>query len=195
MIKFDLVENASTKPFEKLIETEMDNHLKHFDKELIKIRTGRAHPSMIEDIKVNCYGSIMPLKDLAAISAPDVQLLVVEPWDKSIINDIEKAISNSDVGLTPVNDGNLIRLALPRMTSARRDDLVKVLSKKLEDCKISLRNVRKDFHNFIRETEKNKKISEDTSRRLQDILQKITDRFTELADKLSKKKEDEIKQL
>lgn len=195
MIKFEFTENASTKPFEKSIETEMDSHVKHFEKELVKIRTGRAHTSMIEDIKVNCYGNVMSLKDVAAISAPDVQLLVIQPWDKTIIADVEKAIAASDLGVTPFNDGNLIRVQLPRMSSSRRDDLAKILGKKSEECKIAVRNVRKEFHNLIREAEKAKKVSEDSSRRLQDILQKITDKFIELTDKLAGKKEEEIKAL
>ena len=195
MIKFEFTENASTKPFEKYVETEMDSHIKHLEKELVKIRTGRAHTSMIEDLKINCYGNIMPLKDVAAVSAPDVQLLVIQPWDKTIINDIEKAISASDLGVSPFNDGNLIRIQLPKMSSTRRDDLTKILGKKIEECKVSIRNVRKEFHNLIREAEKTKKLSEDSSRRLQDILQKITDKVIEIADKLAQKKEAEILQL
>ncbi|MFA6066057.1 MAG: ribosome recycling factor [Candidatus Babeliaceae bacterium] len=195
MIKFDYVEGSNTKGFEKSIETEMSTHIAHFEKELIKIRTGRSHTSMIEDIKVSCYGNMMPLKDLAALTAPDVQLLVIQPWDKSIMPEIEKAISLSDLGVTPLNDGNVIRIQLPRMSSNRRDELAKMLHKKLEECKISIRNVRKEFHNLIRDAEKGKRVSEDSSRRLQDILQKITDKFIENSDKLSIKKEEEIKSL
>ncbi|MGC2310462.1 MAG: ribosome recycling factor [Candidatus Babeliaceae bacterium] len=195
MTKFLFTETTNTKPFEKAVEAEMDNHIKHFDKELIKIRTGRAHPSMVEDLKIAHFGEIMPLKHIGAISAPDPQLLIIQPWDISLIPDIEKAIAQSDLGVTPANDGNVIRIQLPRMSGARRDELAKVLAKKVEECRISLRNVRKDFHNDIREAEKTKKISEDTSRRLQDVLQKITDRFVELADKMGHKKEEEIRLL
>lgn len=190
-----IVEGGSTRDFEKTLETEMDKHVKFFEKELLKIRTGRAHTSMIEDIKVACYGSVMPLKDVAALSAPDVTLLMVQPWDKSIMNEIEKAISNSEFGLTPANDGNVIRLQLPRMSSARRDDLVKSLHQKLEVCKIAVRNVRKDIQNTVRETEKSKKISEDYSKRLLDMLQKVTDKFIDITDKIATKKEEEIRQL
>lgn len=195
MITFNFVEGASTKPFEQAVEAEMDKYLKHFQGELIKIRTGRAHSSMVEGIKVTAYGSVMPLKDLAAISAPDVQFLVVQPWDKSIMADIEKAISTSDLGVTPQNDGNIIRIQLPRMNANRRDELAKVLSKRLEECRISIRTVRKDFHNLIRGAEKDKDISEDTSHRLQDLLQKITDKLIGNAENLAQKKEDEIKAL
>lgn len=188
-------ESMNQKNFEKLIETEMDKHLKHFEKEAAKIRTGRAHPSLVEDIKINAYGNIMPLKDLAAISAPEAQLLVVQPWDKTIIAEIEKSLTTSDLGITPLNDGTLIRLPMPKMSSSRRDELIKTLSKKLEESKVAVRNVRKDFHNLIRDAEKGKKISEDLSKRLQDSLQKVTDKVIEAADKISSKKEDEIKSL
>ncbi len=194
-MKISLVEGAPTKQFEKDIETEMDLHMKHFEKELLKIRTGRAHPSMIEDVKVSSYNSFMPLKEIAAISAPDAALLVVQPWDKANIPEIEKALSGSDLGLTPMNDGNIIRIQLPKMSSNRREDLVKALCQKLEACKVAVRNVRKDVHNLIRETEKSKKISEDYARRLQDSLQKVTDKFIQTSDTIALKKETEIKAL
>jgi ribosome recycling factor len=142
-MKITLVEGAPTKQFEKDIDTEMDIHLKHFEKELLKVRTGRAHPSMVEDIKVASYGAYMPLKELAACSAPDAALLVVQPWDKANMAEIEKALSASDLGLTPMNDGNIIRIQLPKMSSSRREELAKVLNQKLEACKVSIRNVRK----------------------------------------------------
>jgi ribosome recycling factor len=195
MANYTFTEGASTTPFEATVESEMNKHIQHFEKELQKIRTGRAHPSMIEDIKVFAYGTMMPLKETAAISAPDAQLLVVQPWDKTIMPDIEKALSTSDLGVTPATDGPLIRIVLPKMSSSRRDELSKVLGKRLEECKIALRNVRKDVHTAIRETEKDKKISEDYSKRLQDLLQKITDKVTSQADALSSKKEAEIKSL
>ena len=190
-----LTEGANTKQFEKDIEQEMDQHVKHLEKELLKIRTGRAHPSMIEDVKVTAYGALMPLKEVAAVSAPDVALLVVQPWDKANIPEIEKALSSSDLGLTPQNDGNVIRIQLPKMSSSRREDLAKVLNQKLEQAKVSVRNVRKDIQNMIRETEKAKKISEDYSRRLQESLQKTTDKLIELCDSIGTKKENEIKAL
>lgn len=193
MITFNFVEGAPTKQFEKAVEVEMDKTIKFFEKELLKIRTGRAHPSLLEDIKVAAYGNITPIKQLAAISAPDASLLVVQPWDKSIMPDIEKALSASDLGITPLNDGNVIRIQLPRMSSQRREELVKGLHKKLEESKVALRTTRKDFHILIRDAEKSKKISEDYSKRLQDSLQKMTDKTIEIAEGLSRKKEDEIK--
>ena len=182
------------KDFEKAIAVEMENPIKHFERELIAIRTGRAHASLIENIKVTCYGSkVMNLKEVSSIAVPDARLITVQPWDMAIIGDIEKAITNSELGVTPVNDGNLIRIRLPEMSSARRDELVKVLHKKLEDARISIRNIRKDFHNLIRDSEKAKQISEDHSKRLGDVLQKTTDKHIQTVEQMSQKKETEIK--
>lgn len=194
-MKITVTEGSSTKQFEKEVETEMDTHLKHLEKELLKIRTGRAHPSMVEDVKVASYGTYLPLKEVASVSAPDAALLVIQPWDQANIPEIEKALQNSDLGVTPVNDGNIIRVQLPKMSSTRRDELIKSLGQKIEQGKISIRNVRKDVHNFIREQEKAKKISEDWSRRLQELLQKITDKEIEKCTALAEKKERELKSL
>lgn len=193
MITFNFTEGAQTKPFEQASAAEMDKPLKFFEQELLKIRAGRAHTSMVENIKVNSYGTMMPLKQVAALSAPDVSLLMIQPWDKSIIGEIEKAISTSELGLTPINDGNVIRIQLQRLSSERREELIKTLSKKLEEAKVAVRNIRKEFHNVIREAEKGKKISEDYSKRLQDLLQKITDKSIESLDKVSQKKEADIR--
>lgn len=192
MIKLTLTENEQ-KPFEIAMNNEMANTIVHFDRELIKLRTGRAHTSSIEDIPVICYGgSPMPLKSIASLAAPEVRLLTIQPWDTSILDEIEKAILNSDLGLTPHNDGNIIRLQLPEMSTSRREELLKVLGKKLEECKVAIRNVRKEFHNFIRDAKKDKSISENFFNRLNDTLQKITDTFIEKADQMSKKKVEEL---
>lgn len=126
---------------------------------------------------------------------PDARLITIQPWDKAVIGEIEKAIKNSDVGLTPVNDGDIIRLRLPEMSSTRRDELIKILGKKVEESKISIRNVRKDFNNFIRDAKKDKAISENFFSRLSDVLQKVTDTFIEKTDQLGAKKEKEISSL
>jgi ribosome recycling factor len=193
MKEFVLVEN-DVKGFEKAMTQEMEKPIKHFEGELIKIRTGRAHTSLVEDISVTTYYSPtpMPLKNLAALAAPDARLLTIQPWDVAIINDIEKAIINSDLGVTPVNDGKIIRIQLPQMSSNRRDELIKILSKKLEDCKVSIRNVRRDFHEIVRTGKKDKKISEDFHNRLDDSLKKVTDAIIEKVDQMAKKKEQEI---
>ncbi len=192
MIELTLTENES-KPFETAMDAEMIKAIKHFEGELIKIRTGRAHTSLIEDLSVVCYsGQPMPLKNIAALSAPDVQLLTIQPWDTSVINDIEKAVLNSDLGLTPVNDGTIIRLQLPQMSTTRREELIKILGKKTEECKVAIRNIRKEFNNLIRDAKKNKTISENFYNRLCDILQGVTDSFINKIDQKSKKKEQEV---
>lgn len=192
MINLNLTDN-NIKEFETALSGEMDKAVKHFERELITIRTGRAHPALVEQIKVPCYGTTKNLKEIALISAPESRMIVIESWDKSLISEIEKAISNSDLGVTPFNDGNLIRIRLPEISTSRRDDLVKILHKKLEEARVSIRNVRKDFHNLVRDSEKSKKVSEDHGRRLNDVLQKLTDKFIALVDQMSNKKETEIK--
>ncbi len=191
-MKITIVEGAPTKQFEKDVELAMDSHVKHLEKELLKIRTGRAHPSMLEDVRISAYGSSMPLKEVAAVSAPEAALLVIQPWDKENIAAIEKALSTAEMGLTPQNDGAIIRIQLPKMSSTRRDELIKALHKKLEDAKQGIRNTRKEVQNLLRETEKAKKLSEDHGRRLQESLQKMTDKMITACDTAATKKEKEI---
>ncbi len=195
MLKITLTENAPVKQFEATVEKEMESHISSFEKELLKIRTGRAHPSMIEDIKVPSYGTLMPLREIAAVSAPDAALLMVQPWDKENIPAIEKTLSTSELGLSPANDGNVIRIQLPKMSSTRRDELAKVVGQRIEQAKIAIRNVRKELHNQLRDLEKSKAISEDYGRRVQDSLQKVTDRMIKKVDDIGEKKEQELKSL
>ncbi|HEV2601000.1 MAG TPA: ribosome recycling factor [Candidatus Babeliales bacterium] len=193
MIEIQLVENE-IKPFETAMDAEMIKAIKHFEKELLKIRTGRAHTSLIEDIIVSCYGKdMMPLKKIASLAAPDARLLTIQPWDKALLHDIERALTTSDIGIVPVNDGDVIKLPLPDMSHARREDLIKQLGKRLEECKVAIRNVRKDFNNIIRDAKKDKKISENFFNRLSDSLQKFTDKFIDSAENLSSKKEKDIR--
>ena len=193
MKKIVLVEN-DVKSFETPMKQEMEGPLKHFEAELTKIRTGRAHTSLVEDIQVQVYGTdVMPLKNLAALAAVDSRTITIQPWDPAIIADIERAIKSSDTGLSPANDGGLIRIQLPEISSARRDELVKVLGKKLEECRIAMRNVRKDFNNLLRDAKKDKDISENFFSRLDDVMQKITDTYIEQAEQKAAKKEKDIK--
>jgi ribosome recycling factor len=193
MEKIVLIENDS-KSFEQGMNAEMIKVIKHFEGELIKIRTGRAHTSLIEKIMVACYGAApVPLKQVALLGAPDVNLLTIQPWDAGIISDIERAIRASDLGANPSNDGTLIRIELPKMSSTRREELIKLLHKKLEEARVSIRNVRKDFNNIIRDAKKDKTISENFYNRLLDLLQKITDNFITQAEQLSDKKEKDLR--
>lgn len=188
------LKNMYSDQFEKIVEKEMEAPIKHFERELVTIRSGRAHPAMVEDIKVTCYGgSQLSLKELAAISVPEPRFILIQPWDKGVIVDIEKAISTSPLGVTPANDGNVIRVTLPEISSQRRDELAKTLGKKLEESKERVRTVRGDFRNLVKDSERQKAISEDFSKTLQDILQKVTDKITERMQQMSDKKEKEIK--
>jgi ribosome recycling factor len=183
---------GDSKSFEKLLKEHMENPLKHYDKELASIRTGRASIALLENVKVEAYGQIMGLRELATLSAPDSRLLTVQPWDKSIIGEIEKAIAASDLGAAPVNDGTIIRIQLPQMSASRREELVKLLGKKTEECKVSLRNIRKDFHNEVRDADKKHIISEDFAEKLAELLQKVTDQYIEKVDQINTKKTNEI---
>lgn len=192
MAEIKIIEN-DIKSFQTPMETEMQKALKHFEGELLKIRTGRAHTSLVEDIQVMGYTGPMKLKQVAVLSAPEARLITIQPWDPAMIDPIEKALSTSDLGLTPVNDGKLIRIALPEMSTSRRDELVKLLHKKTNEGKERMREVRKEFNNALRDHKKDKKISENFFSRLEDVLQKVTDKFIEQLDQHMQKKEKDIK--
>lgn len=193
MTGIKLVEN-DIKSFQTPMETEMQKALKFFEQELLKIRTGRAHTSLIEDVMVTGFNTTpMKLQHIAVLSAPESRLIIIQPWDAAMIEPIEKAITSSDLGLTPVNDGKIIRITLPEMSTSRRDELVKLLHKKSNEGKERAREVRKEFNNLIRDAKKDKKISENFFNRLEDILQKVTDKFIAQIDQLTEKKEKDIK--
>ena len=164
-------------------------------RELSTLRTGRATPSLLDNINVDYYGTSTPLNQLASISAPDAQAIIIQPWDKGSILDIEKSLSTSDLGFNPSNDGNQITVPIPPLTQERRLEMVRLLKKKIEDGKVSVRNVRRDSVERLRKLEKDKSISQDDSRRGQDQIQKSTDSYTKLIDDISKAKEDEITQV
>ena len=164
-------------------------------RELSTLRTGRATPSLLDNINVDYYGTSTPLNQLASISAPDAQAIIIQPWDKGSILDIEKSLSTSDLGFNPSNDGNQITVPIPPLTQERRLEIVRLLKKKIEDGKVSIRNVRRDSVERLRKLEKDKSISQDDSRRGQDQIQKSTDSYTKLIDDISKAKEDEITQV
>jgi ribosome recycling factor len=186
--------DQNQKEVEKKIHEEMDKTIKHFERELITIRTGRAHPSLVEDIQVMCYGSTpMRIREIGSIATPEARQITITPWDKAVLAEIEKAITQSDLGVKPVNDGTIIRITLPEMSTQRREELGKILSKKLEDAKVAIRNARKEFNNLIRDAKQAKHISEDHERRLkEDVLQKITDDYIAKCDKMAERKKSEI---
>ncbi len=189
MIELELIENDS-KGFQNAMNQHMEKPIKHLERELVKIRTGRAHTNMVEDLPVSCYGQApVSLKTMAALTAPEVRLIVIQPWDPSIITEIEKAIAESDLGITPINDGKLIRLVLPETSTDRRQELKKILGKRAEEAKVAARGVRKEFNNLIRDAKKNKVVSENFYNRLHDLLQEITDTYIKKIDEMAAKKE------
>jgi ribosome recycling factor len=174
------------------VEHKMDRSLAALRKELSRIRTGRASLALLEGVAVDYYGTPTPLNQLATLAVPESRLITIQPWDKSQIGLIEKAIQRSELGLTPVNDGKMIRLAIPPLTAERRKDLVKQVKKIGEETKIALRNVRREGNDALKEREKTKQIAEDDWRRGQEHMQKITDRFMVQVDEVLSAKEHEI---
>jgi len=159
------------------------------------IRTGRANPLILENIKIDYYGTATPLIQLAGMSVPEPRLLLVTPWDKTAINTILKAIQASDIGLTPMSDGNVIRLNVPPLTEERRRELIKQLHKKAEEHKVAVRNIRRDANEHLKAQEKKSEITEDDLRDEQDAIQKLTDRYIADIDKLTQAKEAELREV
>ena len=176
----------------KSIEDRMKSSLKVFRADLATIRTGHATPALVEHIKVEYAGVPTPLNQLAGISAPEVGLLVIQPWDKSSIHNIEKAILKSELGINPSNDGNIIRIAIPPLSEERRQELIKVVYRRVEERRVAIRSLRHDAMNELRKMEKDKEISQDEHKRAQDQLQKITDVFMAEIEKFGKDKEQEL---
>ncbi|HEX2172247.1 MAG TPA: ribosome recycling factor [Dehalococcoidia bacterium] len=176
----------------KEAEREMAKAVETLQRELSTIRTGRASPSLVERVTVDVYGASMPLSQVATITAPEARLLVIQPWDRSSLPAIEKAIQKSDLGLNPASDGSVIRLAIPQLTEDRRKDLVKQVKKKVEEERVVVRNIRRDANEELRRDEKDKKISADEQKRGQDRLQKLTDRYVAELDKVGDQKEAEL---
>lgn len=174
------------------LQKEMEKSVTTFRKDLGKLRTGRASTALLEGIVVDYYGSPTPLNQLASLGAPEPRLLVVQPYDKGAIVNIEKAILKADLGLTPNNDGKLVRIPIPELTEERRRDLVKHVKKMAEDFRVSIRNHRRLAIEKLKEIEKKKEITEDDLKHSQDRIQKITDDFIGRLDKVLKTKEEEI---
>ena len=176
----------------KNIEEHMKKAVGSTQKELQGIRTGRANPALLDRVVVDYYGAPTALKQLANISTPDGNSLMIQPYDKNSLKDIEIAINKSDLGMTPNNDGNVIRIVIPTLTEERRKELVKVIKKFAEDGKETIRNVRRDGLEAIKKLEKEKQVSEDELRKQQEILQKLTDKYSKEIDDLSVTKEKEV---
>jgi ribosome recycling factor len=179
----------------KEVESKMDRAIDALLRELNALRTGRATPSLIENLSVDYYGVRTPLKQMASISAPDARAIMVQPWDKQSVLEIEKSLMKSDMGLNPSNDGNMITVPIPPLNQERRQDMVRLLKQKLEEGKVSVRNVRREGLEHLRKLEKDKSISQDQNRRAQEQLQKATDGHTKIVDEVGAAKETEIMQV
>ncbi|ABI68203.1 ribosome recycling factor [Syntrophomonas wolfei] len=173
-------------------EERMKKTIEHLRKDLASLRAGRANPAMLEKIMVDYYGQPTPINQLANITVPEARLLVIQPWDKTIIASIEKAIMKSDLGINPSNDGNVIRLVIPQLTEERRKELVKVLRKRAEEARVAVRNIRRDSNELLKSGEKEKLISEDDNKKGMDDIQKETDRHIKEIDSILQGKEKEI---
>jgi ribosome recycling factor len=177
-----------------LVETEekMRKGLEAVQREFAHVRTGRAQPGLVEGVHVDYYGTPTLLKQIASISVPDARLLVIQPWDVSAIPEIEKAIQKANLGLTPTNDGKVVRLSIPQLSKERREELKKQAKDMAEDGRVSLRTIRRDEIERVRHLEKDSKITEDDRFKSQEEIQKITDRYIEKIDQILKEKEEEI---
>ncbi len=176
----------------KAIEEHMKKTLGSLTTQLSKVRTGRASPNVLDGLMVDYYGTPTPMKQVGQISTPEARLLQIQPFDKSLIGAIEKSILAANIGITPANDGNFIRISFPALTEDKRKLLVKDVKKLGEDAKVAIRNVRRDQNDKVKKSEKDKVVSEDESKKLQEEVQKITDNFIKEVDKLVDAKEKEV---
>lgn len=173
-------------------EARMGKAVENTRSELAKIRTGKASPAILDTVRVEYYGSTVPLKQVASVSTPEPRLLTIQPWEKNMISEIEKVIQKSDLGLNPVNDGTLIRIPIPQLTEERRKDLVRLCHRLSEEGRIAIRNVRRDCNDRLKQSEKNHEISEDQYHTAIDDVQKVTDKYIKQVDEILAHKEKEI---
>jgi ribosome recycling factor len=173
-------------------EQKMQKAVEVLRRDFASLRAGRANPALLERVMVDYYGTPTPLNQVGNIGVPEPRMLVVQPWDKTLIPAIEKAILKSDLGVTPNSDGNVIRIVIPQLTQERRKELAKVVKKKAEEARVAVRNIRRDFNDRLKAMEKKGEISEDEMRRQQDALQKTTDNYVKTIDKTTEAKEQEI---
>ena len=176
-------------------EDRMKKTVEAVQRELTAIRTGHAHTGLVDHVRVEYFGTVMPLNQLGTVSAPESRLLTIQPWDRNALSAIEKALQKSDLGLTPSNDGTLIRLTIPPLTEQRRKDMIKLVSKRIEDGRVAVRNVRRDGIEHVKKLVTSKEASEDDQHKAQDQLQKLTDRYIAVIDQKGKEKEAELKEV
>ncbi|MCI5997789.1 MAG: ribosome recycling factor [Peptoniphilaceae bacterium] len=177
------------------LERKMKKSIEAYEEELLTVRAGRANPNVLDQLSVDYYGTDTPIKQVASISVPEARLLVIQPWDASLIGPIEKVILKSNLGITPSNDGKVIRLPFPALTEDRRKELVKVVKGYSENAKVALRNLRRDSLDKLKKMEKDKQISEDELRVAEEDVQKVIDKFTKDIEDINKKKEKELMEI
>lgn len=179
----------------KNTESRMSKSVDSLTESLQSIRAGRANTSLLDKIYVDYYGQQSPLNQVASLSAPEARLLAIQPWDATLISEIEKAIQKSDLGITPSNDGKVIRLVIPQLTEERRKDLTKLVGKYAEEAKVSIRNIRRDAMEDIKKAEKAKEISEDDRKTYEEDIQKLTDKYIKDIDSVAEEKEKELMEI
>ncbi len=176
----------------KEYEVKMEKSLENLKNEYASIRAGRANPHLLDKLRVNYYGSATPLQQVANVSVPEARMILIQPWESSLIKEIEKAILASDLGITPNNDGKAIRLVFPELTEDRRKELVKDVKKKGEGAKVAMRNIRRDANDTFKKAGKANEISEDEQKQLEEKIQKLTDKYVDLVEKTVEEKSKEI---
>lgn len=174
------------------MKSKMEKAIQAYQKELNRLRTGRATPAVLDGIRVDYYGTPTPIQQTASITIPESRLITIQPWDKTMIEPIEKAIQKANLGLSPTNDGKVIRIAIPPLTEERRKELVKIVRKMAEECKITIRNIRREANESLKKFEREKKLSEDDLHRASEEVQKITDAQIEQVDRILEAKQKEI---
>ena len=173
-------------------EESMKKSINFLKEELASIRAGKANPKLVDKIQVSYYGTMTPINQLANISVPEPRSIIIQPWDSSLLKEIERAIQTSDLGINPSNDGKLIRLAIPPLTEERRKDLIKLVKKEVENSKIAIRNIRRDSNEEFKKMEKSGEMTEDDLKRAEEEMQKLTDKYIKLTDDIYKEKEKDI---
>ena len=179
----------------QVYEEKMNKTLESLERDYNTIRAGRANPRVLDRIRVNYYGTLTPIQQVGNVSIPEARMILIHPWEKSLLKDIERAILTSDLGINPTNDGNSIRLVFPELTEERRKELVKVVGKAQENAKVAIRNTRREANDFIKKMEKDKELSEDERKSAEEEVQKLTDRYIEEVDKITREKEEELMEI
>ncbi|TRO84069.1 ribosome recycling factor [Trichloromonas acetexigens] len=184
-----------TKDIVSKARSAMDKAIESLKKDFTKVRTGRASVSLLDDVRVDYYGTPTPLSQLGTLAIPEPRLITIQPWEKKLLPEIEKAIFKADLGLTPSSDGQLIRMAIPPLTEDRRKEMVKMLKRMVEDTKVAVRNVRRDANDAVKKLAKDKEISEDDAKRVEKEIQDLTDKFVAKADEVVAVKEKEVMEI